>query len=104
MDNVEHPVSYLSRKLRDCECNYSTVEKEALALVTAVRAFSPYFGSASITVFTDHSPLRYIEVMRNHNAKLMRWSLEMQQYFLDVQHRPGKLNLLPDLLSIPSSA
>jgi len=77
---------------------YSTVEKEALALVTSVRAFSPYFGAAPVTVWTDHSPLRYIETMSNHNAKLMRWSLELQRYCLAVQHRPGKLNLLPDVL------
>ena len=42
VDSVEHPISYLSGKLRDPERNYGTVEKEALALVTSVRAFSPY--------------------------------------------------------------
>src|SRR6218665_3879449 len=61
VDNVEHPISYLSCKLRDSERNYSTVEKEALALVTSVRSFSPYFGAAPVTVWTDYSPLRYIE-------------------------------------------
>src|SRR6218665_2346969 len=60
--------------------------------------------TSHVTVFTDHSPLRYIEAMRNHNFKLMRWSLEMQRYCLDVQHRPGKLNLLPNLLSRPASS
>src|SRR6218665_1077227 len=42
--------------------------------------------------------------MSNQNAKLMRWSFELQRHTLDVRHRPGKLNLLPDLLSRPSSA
>ena len=54
VDNVEHPISY---KLRDSERNYSTVEKEALALVTSLRTFSPYFGAAPVKVWTDHSPL-----------------------------------------------
>jgi len=103
MDNVEHPINYLSRKLRDSERNYSTVEKEALALVTSVRSFNPYFGAALVTVCTDHSPLRYIETMSNHNHKLMRWSLELHRYCLDVKHRPGRINLFPDLLSRPAS-
>ena len=52
-------------------------EKEALALVTSVKAFSPYYGAAPVTVWTDHSPLRYIETMSNQNAKLIRWALEL---------------------------
>src|SRR6218665_1282765 len=49
MDNVVHPVSYLSRKLRDSERKYSAVEKEALALVTSVRSFSPYLPLGPMT-------------------------------------------------------
>src|SRR6218665_1185604 len=51
VDDVEHPICYLSRKLRAAERNYSTIEKEALALVTSVKAFIPYFGSAPVTVW-----------------------------------------------------
>src|SRR6218665_2695851 len=51
---MEHPVCYISRKLRVHEKNYSTIEKEALALLTAVRACSVYFGSSPVLVYTDH--------------------------------------------------
>ena len=102
-DNVEHPICYLSRKLRKHELNYSTVEKEALALLTAVRVCSVYFGSASVTVYTDHSPLQFLHAMKNSNQKLLRWSLELQEFSLDIRHRPGKDNHLPDLLSRPST-
>ena len=101
-EEVEHPVCYYSRKLRIHERRYSTVEKEALALVTAIRTFSVYFGSAPVVVFTDHSPLTFINSMANSNDKLLRWSLELQKYALDIRHRPGRENLLPDLLSRPS--
>lgn len=84
------------------EVRYSTVEKEALALVMAVRTFAVYFGSAPVVVFTDHSPLTFINSMANSNDKLLRWSLELQKYALDIRHRPGRDNLLPDLLSRPS--
>ena len=100
VDGLEHPICYFSKKL-DAHQKYSTVEKEALALVLAVRTFSVYFGSAPVRVYTDHSPLQFIERMANHNQKLLRWSLELQQYNLQIQHRPGKDNIIPDILSRP---
>jgi hypothetical protein len=103
VDGTEHPICFLSRKLRSSELNYATVEKEALALITAVRAFSVYFGAQMVTVYTDHSPLQYLQTMRNHNAKLTRWWIELQQFSISILHRAGKDNLLPDLLSRPST-
>jgi len=96
---VEHPICFFSRKLDQHQKKYSTVEKEALSLVLAVRAFSVYFGSEVVTVYTDHNPLVFLNRMANHNQKLLRWSLELQQYNLQILHRSGKDNLTPDLLS-----
>ena len=92
---------FFSKKLAAHQKRYSTVEKEALGLIMAVRTFSVYFGSTRVTVFTDHSPLQFIHRMANHNQKLLRWSLELGQYNLNVVHRRGRDNLLPDLLSRP---
>ena len=100
--DTEHPICYLSRKLDKHQQHYSTVEKEALALLLAVRAFSVYFGSTPVRVYTDHNPLVFLHRMANHNQKLLRWSLELQHYNLEIVHRAGKDNLLPDVLSRPS--
>jgi hypothetical protein len=102
IDDVEHPICYFSKKLDVHQQRYSTIEKEALALVLAVRNFSVYFGSQLVTVFSDHSPLQFIQRMANYNNKLLRWAIELQQYNIHVVHRPGKLNLIPDILSRPS--
>ena len=99
VDNVEHPVCYYSKRLNVHQQRYSTIEKEALALLLAVRIFSVYFGTYPVTVYTDHSPLQFIKNMANYNQKLLRWSLELQQYNLHIVHRPGCKNLIPDTLS-----
>jgi len=99
VDDVEHPICFYSKKLDCHQKRYSTIEKEALALVLAVRLFSVYFGTQPVKVFTDHSPLQFIQRMANHNQKLLRWSLELQQYNLEICHRAGRDNLMPDLLS-----
>src|SRR6218665_165680 len=100
VNGIEHLTCFLSRKLKQSELNYSTIEKEVLALITAVRVFSVYYGSQLVTVYTDHRPLEYINRMKSHNAKLSCWSVALGQYALLVQHRPGKDNLLPDLRTL----
>jgi hypothetical protein len=103
-ENIEHPVCFYSNRLNRHQQRYSPVEKEALSLVLAVRVFSPYFGAQPVTVYTDHSPLQFIQRMSNDNQKLLRWTLELQQFNLKIVHRPGKLNLIPDILSRPPNA
>jgi len=102
VDDLEHPICYLSRKLNKHQHNYSTVEKEAFGLLFATRALSVYFGSSPVTVYTDHSPLQFLQGMSNYNQKLLRWNLELQEYNLTIKHRSGRDNILPDLLSQPS--
>lgn len=102
IEGIEHPIAYYSKRLNIHQQRYSTVEQEALALITACRIFSVYFGSQPVTVYSDHSPLQFIQKMANHNQKLLRWSLELQQYNLTIKHRAGKHNLIPDILSRPS--
>jgi hypothetical protein len=99
IDGVEHPLCYFSKRLNSHQQNYATIEKEALALILAVRMFSVYFSSHPVTVYSDHSPLQFLKTMANFNQKLLRWSLELQQYNLNIVHRPGRLNLIPDVLS-----
>ncbi len=59
---IEHPVSYFSKKFSKCQRNYSTIEKEALALVLALRHFEVYLGGhcSPIKVYTDHNPLVFL--------------------------------------------
>jgi hypothetical protein len=98
---VDHPVSYFSKKFLKHQKNYSTVEKETLALLLALNHFDVYFGSTPfvITVYTDHNPLTFIHKMKNKNMRLIRWSLALQEYNLDIKHIAGKDNLVADALS-----
>lgn len=58
-DGIEHPVCYFSKKFQKHQKSYSTIEKEALALILALQHFEVYIGSSSqpVTVYTDHNPL-----------------------------------------------
>ena len=100
-DGLDHPVSYFSKKFLKYQKNYSVVEKETLGLVLALEHFDVYLGSTpfKIKVYTDHNPLTFLKTMKNKNQRLVRWSLALQEYNLEIQHIPGSENMVADALS-----
>ncbi len=98
---IEHPVCFFSRKFNKHQLNYSTIEKETLALLMALQYFDVYISSSNmpVTVFTDHNPLVFLARMYNHNRRLMRWSLIVQGYHLVIKHKKGSENIIADALS-----
>ena len=97
-EGVEHPVCNLSKKSQK---NYSTIAKECLALVLALQHFEVYVTSSSLPVvaYSDHNPLVFIHKMRDKNQRLLRWSLILQEYVLEIRHIKGKDNVIADWLS-----
>jgi len=100
-DEIGHPVSYFSAKFNSHQLNYSTIEKETLAMLLALQHFNVYVGSSSspIVVYTDHNPLVFLGKMYNHNQRLMRWALMVQPYHLEIRHKKGSDNVVADALS-----
>ena len=99
-NNVLHPIAYFSKKLSPCQSRYPAIEKELLAIVMTLKHFEVYIGNKGTTVvLTDHNPLKYLYKVKNSNRRLMRWSLELQDYNSDIQHIKGKENVLADSLS-----
>ena len=90
-DGVLHPVSYYSAKLKSHQQSYSTIEKEALSLLMALEKFKVYLDQAAhrIIVYSDHNSLKFVETMKNKNARLTRWALALQPYDLEIRHIPG---------------
>ncbi len=93
--------SFFSKKFLKHQLNYSTIEKEALALLLAIQHFEVYIGSSvqPITVYTDHNPLVFLQRMSNANHRLMRWALICQGFNLNIQHKKGVENIIADTLS-----
>jgi hypothetical protein len=99
-DGIDHPVCYFSKKFNVHQKNYSTIEKECLALILALQHFEVYLTTATpIQVFSDHNPLTFLNKMKNKNQRLLRWSLLLQEYNLNIKHIKGKDNVIPDVLS-----
>ena len=95
----EHPIVYASRVLTAAERNYSTSEKECLAVLWAIKKLRPYIEGYRFRVITDHSALKWLRNLKDPTGRLARWALEMQQWDFEIIHRKGALNHLPDALS-----
>ncbi len=100
-NDIDHPICYFSRKFDKHQRNYSTIEKECLALLLSLQHFDVYLNTTlyPVLVYTDHNPLTFIHKMKNRNQRLVRWSLTLQEYDLDIRHIKGKENVLADALS-----
>ena len=100
-NGIDHPVCYFSKKFNKHQKNYSTIEKECLALILAIQQFEVYLTSSAsaIVVFSDHNPLSFLHKLKNKNQRLLRWSLLLQEFNLDIRHIKGKDNIIPDALS-----
>ncbi|RVW37068.1 Retrovirus-related Pol polyprotein from transposon 17.6 [Vitis vinifera] len=74
-DGKPYVIYYASRTLNEAQKNYTTTEKELLAVVFALDKFRAYLVGSSIVVFTDHSALKYLLTKQDAKARLIRWIL-----------------------------
>ena len=72
-ENFDHTINYLSRTLNNAERNYSTTEKECLAVLYALNQFRPYLLGRKFTLIADHEPLNWMHSRKNPGQRLMRW-------------------------------
>ena len=88
-----------SRYHTSVEQNYSTTEKEFLAIVWAFEKFHPYLHGTSIQVETDHQLLVSLIQKTQPPGRLLRWALALQEYNFTMIYRRGASNTVVDALS-----
>lgn len=58
------PIAYLSKALGPKAAGWSTYDKEALAIIEALKKWKHYFASSSLIIRTDQQSLKYIQVQK----------------------------------------
>lgn len=100
INGERHNLYYHSQLLSSCQRKYSTIEKEALAILKCFERMRPYLLGRNIILMTDHCPLCSIMTKTVHNNRVARISTLIQEYNItQVLHIKGKENCLPDFLS-----
>ncbi|KAK3726335.1 hypothetical protein QZH41_008960, partial [Actinostola sp. cb2023] len=103
-DGSERPIGYVSRSLNTAERGYSTIEKEALAIVFGVKKFHQFLYGHKFTIKTDHKPLEGLfsekkGVPQQASPRVQRWALTLAAYEYTISYKAGRNNENADALS-----
>nr|GEX06060.1 reverse transcriptase domain-containing protein [Tanacetum cinerariifolium] len=93
------PIHYASKTMNQPETNYTTTEKEMLAVVYAFEKFRSYLIMNKSIVYTDHSALKYLFAKKDTKVRLLRWILLLQEFDFKVIDTKGAENYDADHLS-----
>ena len=99
LSQCDRPIAYHSRTLNSAERNYSTIEKELLAILDSVKRFRPYLYGKRFIIETDHKPLAWLYKIKEPNSRLIRWRLKLEEFDFEVIYKKGKDNVVADALS-----
>ena len=98
----DQPVAYASKQLTPAERNYSTTERECLAMVFSVKKFRHYLICNPVVFFVDHMAIKYLVNKAELSGRLARWVLLLEEFDSTVEYKPGRLHLQADHLSMLS--
>ncbi|XP_028181399.1 uncharacterized protein LOC114368281 [Glycine soja] len=96
---VFHAIYYASKVLNDAQINYTTIEKEMLAIVYALEKFRSYLVGSKVIVYTDHAAIKYLLNKADSKPHLIRWILLLQEFDLVIRDKKGSENVVANHLS-----
>ena len=99
IDKMFRVIYYASKTFNEAQENYSTTEKEMLAMVFACEKFRPYILGSHVIIHTDHAVIKYLMAKKEVKPRLIRWVLLLQEFDLEIKDRKGCDNVIDDHLS-----
>nr|XP_027062823.1 uncharacterized protein LOC113689219 [Coffea arabica] len=93
------PVAYFSEKLNGASLNYSTYDKELMALVRALQTWQHYLRPREFILHTDHESLKHIKSQTKLSKRHARWVAFIDSFVFVIKYKVGKTNVVADALS-----
>jgi hypothetical protein len=85
----EQPISFFSKALRDAEIRYEIMEKQAYALVKALKAFRVYVLHSRVTAYIPSASVKDILIQPDIDGRRGKWIAKILEFDLEI--KPTKL-------------
>jgi transposase InsO family protein len=96
---TDRVIHYVSHQLSSTQQKWAAIEREAYAVVYAVKKLHTYLHGATTTVYTDHKPLKCLFTKQMDNTKVQRWAIFLSEYGIKIDYVQGARNVKADMLS-----
>ena len=100
-DNIIEVLGYYSKSLKDVQKHYSTYDLELLSVYSNVKYVEYVLFNKTFVIFTDNKPLgnSFAKPSKNHSLRQVRQLSYLSQFDCNIQHFPGRNNIVADCLS-----
>lgn len=88
-DWVEHPIAFFNRTIRYVALCYNIIEKQALALIKALKDFRVYILHSHTIAYVPNTVVKYVLLQTDLEGRRGKWIATMLEYDLEIN--PTKL-------------
>ena len=82
-------IAFMSRGLQNSELNYTTMEKQAYALVKAIKDFRIYILYSHINAYVPNAVVKEILTQEGIEGRRGKWIANILEYEIDI--KPTKM-------------
>ena len=93
------PLWYISKKLNRAEQNYSSRDREALAVVYALSKLEGYLAQKPFVLYSDHESLIHLQTQKDLKGRDWRWQEIISRFQFEQRYRKGETMFVSDALS-----
>ena len=99
IEKIFKAIYYASKTFNEAQENYSTTDKEMLAMVFTCEKFRPYILGSYVIIHTDHATIKYLIAKKDAKPRLIKWVLLLQEFDLEIKENKGSDNVIANHLS-----